>query len=368
MKTGLEIAQRANLLDEASFILYQWVNQEEVEKSRARYADHYLTDTDNYNRKLDLICEMYHYVIDNIKAEKERVEYYFKERTPGYATFASLALLSDMCNTTGEIPSFRERMEAIGSERRVREYALNISGEEAANIPEEELRTLADLISFVETSSYDPSSKWEAIKIFNHQEAHYNEISKILSEVIELLNNKYSGQIAGLSQEFHEYWSEYQKNNDIIDTIHDTLKVSWRLSRQGTILMPVIFVPFSISISVDDIENKSKDIIRFGILQDNRMELTSSRIKKEDIIEIGKLLNDKSKVDILEFVSKKPCYGKEIANELNLSTATISYHVNALLKIGFLQAEVISNKVYYSIDRERISRNLEDVKGFFMKL
>jgi DNA-binding MarR family transcriptional regulator len=127
-------------------------------------------------------------------------------------------------------------------------------------------------------------------------------------------------------------------------------------------------MPFGISVDMDAVKNRSKDYIRIGILLDERFEMVDRKIKKEDIAEVGKLLSDKSKLDILEYVSRKPCYGKEIANELNLSTATISYHVNALIKSGFLQAEVIANKVYYCIERERISKYLEEIKNFFIKL
>lgn len=368
METRLEIVPQANLLDEVHFILYQWANNGDFEKLREKFADHFSEEMGNNNRKLDMINEMYYYVIEHMKNRKEKIDYYYKERNSQLSIFLGLALLWDMRNYTSEIPSFQDRIASISPERRIKEFAMNINGEEAANTSDEELSTFSDLITFIENSSYDQASKWEAVKIFNNQEFYYNEVSSILTEAMGLLKDKYAGQLEELSKEFYEYWSGYQKEKDIIDTINENMKISWRMSEKGAVLIPAVFMPLSISISLDDIENRSPDIIRLGILQDKRLELTDHNIKKEDIVEIGKILSDKSKVDILEFVSKKPCYGKEIANELNLSTATISYHVNALLKLSFLQAEVISNKVYYSLDRDKIAKYLDDMKGFFTKL
>ncbi len=367
----LEIARQINLLDEAYFLLYQWINNDELEKSRERYAHYYLSDIDNYNRRFDIILKMYKYVTDNIQTDRERIEYFFKERSPEGSTFASLALLLDLLDISGRTPSYRERVEEIGEARRVKEFASGISGEEAANAPEEKLNTLTDLIAFIEASSYDPASKWEAIKIFHNQEQYYNEACKILAEVAGLLKDNYAASLDTMAREFYEYWDGYrQQDNDVFDLIRDTAKVSWGGSPQGAILAPVIFTPFQLSVSIDDMKDGSRrrDVLRFGVLLDKRLKYFSEGIKKDNIVDIGKILSDKSKVDILELISKKPCYGKEIANELSLSAATISYHVNALLKAGFLHPEVRSNKVYYSINTDRISAGMDEVKEFFTKL
>lgn len=366
----LEIARQVNLLDEAYFLLYQWMNNDELEKSRERYAQYYLSDIDNYNRRIDIILKMYKYVTGNIKTDRERIEYFFKERNPEGSTFASLALLLDLINLSGRIPSYRERVEEIGEARRVKEFASGISGEEAANTPEEKLNTLTDLIAFIEASSYDPASKWEAIKIFNNQEQYYNEAGQILAEAAGLLKDNYAALLDTMAREFYEYWDGYRQDNDLLEVMRDTIKVSWGGSPQGAILAPVIFTPFQLSVTIEDMKDGSRrrDVLRFGVLLDKRLKYFSEGVKKDNIVDIGKILSDKSKVDILELISKKPSYGKEIANELSLSAATISYHVNALLKAGFLHAEVRANKVYYSMNTDRISAGLDEVKEFFTKL
>lgn len=364
--TKLEIEQKTNLIEEAYYLLYQWINHDNYDKVRDKYKELYQDDIESYNKKFDLIIEMYDYVISNIKADKERIEYYFKERNPSYSTLASLALLLDLSSRANVLHSYEDRIKSLTLADRIGIFAMNINDEEAANTPKEELATESSLISLIEASAFETDIKWEAIKIFSNQEMYYNEVAAIIGEVIELLNSKYSKDINALTKEFYDYWSKCQESIDIIEVLCEKIKISWKMSEAGSVLVPVIFSPFSIAIAMNQDEENQKDVIRIGIMPDKRFEIFFDKsLKKEDIVEICKLLSDKSKVDILELISKKPCYGKELANALGLSTATISYHVNALLKASCLRAEIISNKIYYSIDNEKIADYLDGIKKFF---
>lgn len=359
------IAQKANLLEEAYTLLYSWIKQNDFNKLRDEYKKLYTSDADSYNKSFDLIIEMYNYVINNIKADRDRIEYYFKERSP-QCTFAAMALLLDFSNINDEIPAYRVRQKSLSLADRISLFAMNVSDEEEANTPKEELSDEAGLVAFLEASALDTESKWEAIKIFNNQEKYYNEAAAILREAMELLSSKYGKVIKKLSDNFFNYWSSCQEDTDIIESINNKIKISWKLSEAGSLLSPMIFSPFSMTIATDLADNVKEDIIRIGILIDKRFEVFISKgLNKEDIVEIGKILSDKSKVDILELISKKPYYGKELADALGLTTATISYHVNALLRTSCLQAQIKANKVYYSIDNEKLGVYLDGVKSFF---
>jgi DNA-binding transcriptional ArsR family regulator len=367
MKKNLVIAQHVNLFDEAFFLLYQWVNEGDLGKVRLKEDGDLLYDNDIYRKRFEILTSIFKDVTEQLKGKKERIDYYFKERNNEFSTFGSLALLWTIHRYDNKLISYEERFRESGEALRVKEFANIISEEESDNIPLEDLKTISDLIRFIEASPYEKDAKWEVIRIFSNQEASYNEVFGILKEVMEVISSKYSKQISKIEQDCYEYWSEFQNNNDITETINSKLNISWESDKE-TVIVPLLFLPYGVTISVTEPEFCSKDIIRISVMIDKSFIMAERKINKDDVVNVGKLLSDKSKVDILEFISKKSCYGKEIANELNLSTATISYHVNALLKTGFIKAEVISNKVYYSIDRERISTNLEDIKDYFTKL
>lgn len=363
----IEIYQSVNLLNEAFTLLYYWANIDDLERTRDEYVGNYENEKENYMKKFNLIIGIYDYVKSNIKVSFEQVEYYFKERNTDISTFCSLAVLWDRHQYDKKILSYEEKFMELTERDRVKSYAQIIDHELAENTAYNELQSLTDLIRFIESSPYEKEAKWEAIKIFNNTEKYYKEAYAILEEVMELLEEHHD-TINEIGQEFYEYWSEYQKTNDLVDTIQDKTKIFWEHSEKGITIVPLIFFPFSITISYDEVFNKTKDFIQISVLLDKRLELTNRKITKGDIINFGKILCDKSKVDILEYLGKKPAYGKEIADELNLTTATISYHVKSLQVTGFLKSTIDANKVYYSINNEGILAYIDDVKRYFAEL
>lgn len=73
-----------------------------------------------------------------------------------------------------------------------------------------------------------------------------------------------------------------------------------------------------------------------------------------------KALSDKSKFQILIYLKNKPMYSLELANEIGLSTGTISYHMAVLLQLNLVNIEKKSGRVYYQLNSDEIE---EIIKG-----
>ncbi|MFV0343811.1 MAG: ArsR/SmtB family transcription factor [Anaerocolumna sp.] len=366
MEKRLQILQTPDLVGEAYILLYFWINNDDMETSFQRNLDLQGEETEGNREHFQLLRSMYCDITEYFTTQKKRIEYLFKARNGDFSTYAGLSILWNFHEYHNQLISYKEMFGQMKEETKVKSYAKLIDCEQSANTSEKNLKSLADLIAFLEDSSFDKDAKWEAIKIYHNQESYYNEVITLLSEVVELFKNKHINTITTLSETFCNYWHAYHKKNDIIKIIKEKMGFTWTESGAGTIIIPHLFQPFRVSLSTDEDLPTKPDVLRIGIMLNEHFILTNRSIKKEDIINIGKLLSDKSKVDILEYVSKKPCYGKELANELQLTTATISHHVNALLKERLLKAEVSANKVYYSLNRETLAIYLDNMKAYFL--
>lgn len=366
MKERLQIAKHANMVDEAMLILYQWANKDAFEQMKEEYRDKFTDNPDRYNQIWDTILEIYAAVKEKLKPKKDRIDYYFKSQNINFFFNASLAFLWDFQNSDSKLLTYEERFRDLKEEDRIKAYAqiVNIDEEDGASV--EGLHTYEDFLKFLDEAACQKEVKWEVLQIFHNQEACYYEVTALLKEVIDLLENHYRERIAGIEKQFYEYWMDIQENNDILKLVQQKLKITWEEKEQETILLPMIFHPVSVTFSYQP-EAKETDVLRLGILLDQHFNITGHSMNAEEIVNFGKLLSDKSKVDILELTAKKPCYGKEIAKELNLTTATISYHVNALMRLGLLKTELISNRVYYCMNYEKLSEYLEDIKEFYNK-
>ena len=70
-------------------------------------------------------------------------------------------------------------------------------------------------------------------------------------------------------------------------------------------------------------------------------------------------------MDILLYIKDKPAYGSEIAKHFSLTTATVSYHMNKMLQLRIVQAELRDGKVYYQTRKEVLQELFEKARKLF---
>ncbi|MGX8851425.1 ArsR/SmtB family transcription factor [Amedibacillus sp. YH-ame10] len=108
-------------------------------------------------------------------------------------------------------------------------------------------------------------------------------------------------------------------------------------------------------------QKEGKECILYGIGAYRRI-CADANIRDEDICSTLKLISDKSKFDILRFIAQDKAYGAQIAQELKLSTPTISYHMQALLCAQLVTYEKSNNKLYYDLNKDYLRTFLQQVK------
>lgn len=75
-----------------------------------------------------------------------------------------------------------------------------------------------------------------------------------------------------------------------------------------------------------------------------------------------KILSHDKRLQIIQILKKRPCYGAELVEKIKLANSTISHHLSILSDHGIVLANREENKVYYEVVPERIEEILEGVK------
>ena len=110
--------------------------------------------------------------------------------------------------------------------------------------------------------------------------------------------------------------------------------------------LPIYFIsPYSLRLMDGD------KMIYIDSLEKN--EKTEDELEKE-LVEQFKKIGDSTRLKILKLIYMNPMYGKEIADEINLTTATVSHHLEALRKMGFLNMEQHKQIKYFSTNINKI--------------
>lgn len=209
-----------------------------------------------------------------------------------------------------------------------------------------------------------PEAKWQLLQGYLNWSQHLSAVIPLLKTAEKvLLDTKELWQ--PILEDFKLYWTDKAAQRDIISDIRDiyhidiyqsknsqNLCVSPRLiafNSLGFFAVPYDFLPFPNYISIGVV---FCDDFYFDTPLDKKA------IEKR-ALQTLKLLADKSKFDILTSIKDKDAYGAELSRKTGLTTATISYHMTALLQEQLIHVERVNNRIYYRLNRDSVKELIE---------
>lgn len=193
---------------------------------------------------------------------------------------------------------------------------------------------------------------------------HLDKVTALLESVLSIIKDFYP-RMKPYLQEFYDYWSVKSTQIDMYEDVLKYFGIEVKHNPLGITVLPWFTAPCTIGITCcflnEHINGLFPDCLRMGILFSDEYWITKNEreFERDELCQVMKTLGDKSKFDILMFIKEKPAYGIEIARKLDLSTATISHHMNALLRQGLVKVETNETKVYYSLNKENLRKFLE---------
>lgn len=138
-------------------------------------------------------------------------------------------------------------------------------------------------------------------------------------------------------------------------TISKMLSGIYSDEKQEYLILPSVTSFDLLRMNIDDQRKENAAIMFVGILIDNKKVAEFSFFDniEERLSYFTKVINDKSKMKIVELLKEKEMYGAQIAEALNLKTSTISYHIDTLLNAGIISATKVDNRVIYTYDKDK---------------
>ena len=363
MNEETEILKRCNRLHQAYFLLYEIANEDDVSSLEEKHQKDY-KDSLDYHEKFKRINSIYDYVKQHQENKKERICYWFKKLENTYASLAAMAVCFGPSDMYEDINAWKKEIMNCSDSMRAYLYMAIINQEETVLMDTNADYGIQDIVSCLDTSNYDDSTKWEVLKLYSKWESAMDEVLELIHETTILLTDK-NEDIEFLETKFYEYWSGVLKTQSITDILKRSLNIEWNVSEAGIQIQMTMFRPFSLSVSVDKEQKDKKDMIHIGAVLDERMDSSTDAPSIDDVTRVGKIITDRTKLEILRFVKEKPKYGKEIADQLGLTTSTISYHMNALIELSFVTTRLDAGRIYYQTNVEKIQDSMDNIKRFF---
>jgi DNA-binding transcriptional ArsR family regulator len=86
--------------------------------------------------------------------------------------------------------------------------------------------------------------------------------------------------------------------------------------------------------------------------------------KIEKVLSALKIISDKTRLEILRLLILQPSFGKLIANRLQLTTATISHHLDLLRSVNLINDSRDKNTKYFSANTEEIDEVISNLRDY----
>lgn len=107
----------------------------------------------------------------------------------------------------------------------------------------------------------------------------------------------------------------------------------------------------------------SKD--KLYVVFDCRLTIDKKEALLDELSTILKVIDDKSRMEILRMLVNNKSYGKALSDQVGISTPTVSHHLDILKQAGFIEEEKIRNIKYFYADKEKLKKVIDDINKYF---
>ena len=314
-------------------LLYVSYNPETIRKETLTSLSEVGFDGEQFYARHFKSYEKYVQAFLKNRVESSKNEFFFHEKDVNYF----LILLSLLVENRSWVS---KEVDMTDSQIRIRLMTIcqNIFDQDKNQKKWEDLE---EIIQYLEECELEPDAKWKVLRIMqnplkcirqlitiiNANLIAYEKAVKEVARPLEGLLGQYEIMVVN-----HGDQRFYEMKNKIVEAAEV----------YPTLIFPVSQMLFEKSCYYGLLSDK---VFKDGKIRQNAKELLQVRLKA---------LSDSSKLGIIASLKISPKYNLEIAQQLGLTAATMSHHMNVLLNCGFVGVEKKEGKVYYHLERENL--------------
>lgn len=228
-----------------------------------------------------------------------------------------------------------------------------------------------NIFSYIQGLELKAESKMRIQDVYLNRDAYLEPICRLYQDAVDLLHTA-EDEIKAICEEWAEYWGSIVESNSFLDTLKGIVEADETVLDKGIYIKPSVVQSGCVYINayggLIPSRRNYKTTCILGAIMTRGFDWNSKvqeEYQWESMQPIFKALGDKSKADILLFIKDKPAYGSEIAKQFSLTTATVSHHMNKLLQLRIIHAEMQDGKVYYQVRKDELAKMFEYCKRLF---
>ena len=364
----IRIISRLSILMETVEMLYKYVNNLSLDNIKRDFLLKYgeqlsAEDRAYYDTLFHSLDSIIKEGTRDLDRNDSRLQYYFRDLQPeGCREWVCMAKVILYSFYDGKEFSFDESIQEC--RQQYQDFAAdNFSHYKLIGIDRARLNYVPvagdePVSLFRQLQSFDipGNCKWEIYKAM----VEYEELLRELEVLIRPIANRMEtilGRYDALLQQTVHYWQGYFAGHSFQDFKTSMMGVETD-EPEGAGGERVVWFWWMGCSQIHFYQNEDQESLNIGILVRAGITPKLAGYVQENVINILKFLSDKSKFEIIHRLSGHQYYGLELANEMQLTSGTISKHLNTLYSYGLLNLQRVNNRVYYQTDEAAIRRFL----------
>lgn len=205
-----------------------------------------------------------------------------------------------------------------------------------------------EIINLLKAAGFSSNTCWKLMLFFQSPKKMIEGLSDIVIHNI----HAYEAAVGSVKRQIDRLLDEFPKGKYLSAPL-----------QQGTDLTPIMIYPAAELVNLNKVNPHSF----VGLFTSEVYKLMeNSKSTRKNLLTVLKALSDNSKFEILVSLMKSPKYSLELAEELNLSAATVSHHMSVLLTNRLVDVEKRDGRVYYTLSRETVKKIIDELNTTFL--
>lgn len=236
---------------------------------------------------------------------------------------------------------------------------------EADVLPYQEEIEHNGIVSFLEPLTVSNNTKWEYLSAWNAPEQKRDSYIALMTRLLPIFLEEYTPYAEAVRSYGYDLQKRLiQKGASVITDMWKGIYDEWNNTEETLSAVPYLFISIGASPLVSsgfEEGDKTKQYYVQGFhLEKGLQKLRQSRINsREELVFFFKNLGDSTRFRILELIGQGIGTNKELAENLSLTTATVSYHLNYLFNANMITRTEKNGKRIISVNKMRIQKILD---------
>ncbi len=214
-----------------------------------------------------------------------------------------------------------------------------------------------EFLGILESSNIDDSVKWKLMTVAKK----YKEIRADITEIVEKVYDSYVKNLNMVEPLIKKCFVEL--DNLLISSLKNKImsEINIGVDENSKVCYSLAF--FNAVGLFDTSESKEQKIMFVGVFYYYLKNIVRDRPSEEQLIQTFRCLGEPRKLEIIKSLLKSPCNGKELANRLGITQATISHHTVNMVQNSILYLQsATTNNLEYVVNKELIIKHLLSFK------